>query len=146
MDSTDNDDDDDGDDDDDIPLLQLVNEHRMNVDLTTIATFDDHLPIEDTSDDWENELLNEFRKSEECDKSPSDDESESCSDENLQPNGCEMSHNDALVMIKKLRNFALAKDERYLEHILKIESMSMKIVLKSKSEAKQQTVDSFFKR
>ena len=48
-------------DEDDIPLARLAHELDANIDTNRLDQFDDNAPIEDNSDNWENELLINFR-------------------------------------------------------------------------------------
>lgn len=51
-----------------ISLAQLAHSVRLNIDVDSIVSFDDNLNTEDDSDNWENNLIDEFRTLRQADK------------------------------------------------------------------------------
>lgn len=64
-------------------------------------------------------------------------------DKNLE--GSEFSHKDILTLIVDLCNFAVAKGERYLDHIVQLEKMTIKTVFENKCVSKQMPITNCFK-
>ena len=62
----------------------------------------------------------------------------------IQP-GSEMNYEDVLGLLRKLKNFTLLKDERFLMHVQELESLTEVSIAKQKCAKRQSTLDSFFK-
>ena len=143
---TDNDGDteDESNDQDEISLLDLAKELNFELD----ENCDSELPTEDDSSDWEKALVDQFRDSPTEDSQDHvgliDDYDDDDSMSEIQP-GSEMNYEDVLGLLRKLKNFALLKDERFLMHVQELESLTEVSIAKQKCAKRQSTLDSFFK-
>ena len=118
------------DNDDDIGLPELSQELQIELD----EHVDDDVPTEDNSENWERALVDQF-KSNETVEVESDD-----NDEIETESVCDMTYEEVLKTVQKLKTFALIKDGQYLPHIQALESL---IETKLRCQKKQSTLDSF---
>ncbi|XP_041364109.1 tigger transposable element-derived protein 6-like [Gigantopelta aegis] len=87
------------DDDDDIPLSRLARELvTADVDTDILTSFDDDVPIEDCTNEWERELVANFR-GDEIPNDGSDNESE----QDVSVPGNDLSYPDVLNMLQILK-------------------------------------------
>ena len=131
-------------DEDDIPLARLAHELDANIDTNRLDQFDDNAPIEDNSDNWENELLINFRAGDH------DESEDNHSDYEVEPDisvptGSDMTYVEVLEMVNKLKNFAVYKDERFLKHVQDIESLTQATIVKQRCARRQVTMEHFVK-
>ena len=131
-------------DEDDIPLACLAHELDANIDTNRLDQFDDNAPIEDNSDNWENELLINFRAGDH------DESEDNHSDYEVEPDisvptGSDMTYVEVFEMVNKLKNFAVYKDERFLKHVQDIESLTQATIVKQRCARRQVTMEHFVK-
>ena len=122
-----------GDIDDDIGLPELAQELQIELD----EHVDDDVPTEDNSEDWERALVDQFKNNE-----PAEVESDD-NDEIETESVCDMTYEEVLKTVQKLKTFALIKDGRYLPHIQALESLTETQLAKLRCQKKQSTLDSF---
>jgi len=135
--------------DDDIPLNELVQCLRSSdpsVSHDDIEEFDDNLITESIFDDeWESDLLREFTRDTISSQSLDNetDSEDEVNSESIPLPGSEMNDDDVMKMLINIRNFALAKNSRYLSNIEELVSVTEDAIVKNKSAMRQSTMDDF---
>ena len=122
------------DDDDDVPLQQLARELRLsNAD----PCFDDHLPTEDDSDDWEKDLIASHKPQPDAEDSDDDDDI-------LQPETTpeeQLSLEDTLAAVKKIHHTTTVSS--ILQKTQTIITDLEQLLVQKRLHKKQTTMDSF---
>ena len=96
-------------------------------------------------DEWESDLLRKFTRDTISSQSL-DNETDSEDEVNTKTiplPGSKMNYEDVMKVLISLRNFALAKDSRYLSTIEELVSVTEDTIVKNKSAMRQSTMDDF---
>lgn len=130
------------DEDDDIPLNQLAKISSVAlVDRETLVEFDQNLPIEDDSDEWEKNLV-ETHSSVEINDNASESEDDSAEIDTSEP---ELTLDEITAFSKRLMKFATVKDDNFLSVAQELNSKSETAILQRCLKKKQVSVVDFFK-
>ena len=113
----------DGDDDPDdgIPLTDL-NRHLTGVEVSShdYITQDDNIPTEDTTDNWEREMVNQAKQKDNPDEAEAPEEDDEPADDEMP----ELNHQQVLEMLNRVRDFSLSTDTDYLESVQELIHMT----------------------
>ena len=134
---------DDDDSDNDVPLMELV---RSNLgyspsELRSIDEIEDQIPVEETYDgEWESQLIQSFLEDEtrtdSCSKTEDDDDDRELTSD--------LSYPQVLSMLDKLHNFAVVTDNRFIEKVEELRTMTQDSIVKIKTTQKQSQISDFF--
>ena len=119
-------------------IHELATELNIKLDVN----FDSQIPIEDDSDEWEKVLVDQFR-----DSPLSEDEQEdlaASSDDEISP-GSDMTYEDVLGLVQKIKNFAVVKDDQLLLPIQELQILTEKAIAKNRCKQVQSSINSYFK-
>jgi hypothetical protein len=98
--------------DDDIPLIQLPKINTIaQVDRETLVAFDQHVPIEDDTDEWENNLI-ESHLAEAPTETTSDSEDDQINDNEQSDTDPDLTLDEIFAFSKRLKTYAIVKGER----------------------------------
>ena len=130
--------------DDDVPLATLVAQFALQME--DIHNLDQEAETEDSSDDWEKTLLDNYRPTETLDAEDGCEQEEENTSTEISFPGSEMTHSDVLLLAIKLKNFASENDSNFLEIANELKAMTERKIVNLKCIQKQTTIDSFFKK
>jgi hypothetical protein len=98
--------------DDDIPLIQLAKINTIaQVDRETLVAFDQHVPIEDDTDEWENNLI-ESHLAEAPTETTSDSEDDQINDNEQSDTEHDLTLDEIFAFSKRSKKYAIVKGER----------------------------------
>nr|XP_002735421.1 PREDICTED: tigger transposable element-derived protein 6-like [Saccoglossus kowalevskii] len=135
--------------DDTEEIRNLINEVTgpdVQCTVDEYLNFDDNMPTEETYDgEWEQQILENFiedKENQDC----LDDDTESSENQivNECDEGSDMTHQDVLHMLTKIKNFAINKDSCYLTAVQDLQTMTERKIVQKRCSLRQSTLDSFF--
>nr|XP_006818922.1 PREDICTED: tigger transposable element-derived protein 6-like [Saccoglossus kowalevskii] len=134
--------------DDTEEIRNLINEVTgpdVQCTVDEYLNFDDNMPTEETYDgEWEQQILENFiedKENQDC----LDDDTESSENQivNECDEGSDMTHQDVLHMLTKIKNFAINKDSCYLTAVQDLQTMTERKIVQKRCSLRQSTLDSF---
>ena len=128
--------------DDDVPLAALAQQFRYTRE--DFEQFDQDVPTEDDSNEWEHNLVQSFKETSEGSPDNVSDTEADDVQENLP--GSELTHSEVLEMLLKIKNFAMEKDSDYLSSVQELQVLTERKIVKSKCLQKQYTIEVLFKK
>lgn len=128
-----------------IELSDLIKHVTGETDITDddYVMHDDDIPIEDNSDEWEKDLVNEHKQIHESQNSDASDEIQQSESE---PLSTDLNYDNVYDMLEKLQQFAVSKDVRYLSHIQDLIQITEETICKKRMTKKQTLISDFIKQ
>ena len=133
------------DEDDNIDEGPTIHELGNELNIELDVNLDSQVPIEDDSDEWEKALVDQFRDSplsedEQGDPAASsDDDSSPCE---ISP-GSDMTYEEVLGLVQKIKNFAVVNDDQLLLPIQELQILTEKAIVKNKCKQVQSSINSY---
>jgi hypothetical protein len=130
--------------DDDIPLIQLAKISTIaQVDRETLVAFDQHVPIEDDTDEWEKNLI-ESHLSETPTETTSDSEDDQINDNEQSDTEPDLTLDEIFAFSKRLKKYTIVKDDNFLDVAQDLNSKCETAILQRCLKKKQVSVVDFF--
>jgi hypothetical protein len=129
--------------DDDIPLIQLAKINTIaQVDRETLVAFDQHVRIEDDTDEWEKNLI-ESHLAETPTETTSDSENDQINDNEQFDTEPDLTLDEIFAFSKRLKKYAIVKDDNFLGVAQDLDSKSETAILQRCLKKKQVSVIDF---